>query len=135
MLSGETAKGKYPGECVRMMHEICLEAEGTLHFRNFFGQIVGINKQKHTNETLAAAAVQAAFEQEAAALIVLTVSGNTARLVAKYRPQVRHPSKDTRDDFCLGLHEVDRPVFSGFFFRNAHGLCCVLSCVHRVCLV
>jgi len=86
MLSGETAKGKYPTECVRMMHEICFEAEATLHFRNFFGQIVGINKQKHTNETLAAAAVQAAFEQEAAALIVLTVSGNTARLVAKYRP-------------------------------------------------
>jgi len=86
MLSGETAKGKYPAECVRMMHEICFEAEGTLHFRNFFGQIVGINKQKHTNETLAAAAVQAAFEQDAAALIVLTVSGNTARLVAKYRP-------------------------------------------------
>jgi len=87
MLSGETAKGKYPNECVRMMHEIALEAEGTLHFRNFFSQIVGINKQKHTNETLAAAAVQAAFEQEAAALIVLSVSGSTARLVAKYRPQ------------------------------------------------
>ena len=89
MLSGETAKGKYPNECVRMMHEICAEAEGTLHFRNFFGQIVGINKQKSTNETLAAAAVQAAFEQDASALIVLSVSGSTARLVAKYRPQVR----------------------------------------------
>lgn len=90
MLSGETAKGKYPYECVRMMHEIAIEAEGTLHFRNFFGQIVGINKRKHTNETLAAASVQAAFDQEANALIVLSVSGNTARLVAKYRPQVRH---------------------------------------------
>lgn len=87
MLSGETAKGKYPGECVRMMHDLCVEAEGTLHFRNVFGQIVGINKQKHTNETLAAAAVQAAFDQEANALIVLSVSGNTARLVAKYRPR------------------------------------------------
>lgn len=87
MLSGETAKGKYPFDCVRTMHEIALEAEGTLHFRNFFGQMVGINKQKHTNETLAAAAVQAAFEQEASALIVLSASGNTARLVAKYRPQ------------------------------------------------
>lgn len=104
MLSGETAKGKYPNECVRMMHEICAEAEGTLHFRNFFGQIVGINKQKHTNETLAAAAVQAAFEQEAAALIVLSVSGSTARLVAKYRPQCPIICVTTDDVTARQLH-------------------------------
>ena len=39
MLSGETAKGKYPNECVRMMHEICIEAERTLHHLNFFQQV------------------------------------------------------------------------------------------------
>jgi len=37
-------------------------------------------------ETLASAAVHAAFEVNAALIVVVTVSGNTARLVAKYRP-------------------------------------------------
>ena len=86
MLSGETAKGKYPNECVRMMHEICVEAERTLHHLNFFQQVHSLNKHKHTNETLAAAAVNASFEQDVQALIVLSISGATARLVAKYRP-------------------------------------------------
>ena len=86
MLSGETAKGKYPNECVRMMHEICIEAERTLHHLAFFQQVHSLNKNKHTNETLASAAVNASFEQDVQALIVLSVSGNTARLVAKYRP-------------------------------------------------
>jgi len=118
MLSGETAKGKYPNDCVRMMHEICLEAEGTLHFRNFFGQIVGINKQKHTNETLAAAAVQAAFEQDAAALIVLSVSGTTARLVAKYRPQCPIICVTTDDITSRQLH-LTRGVYP-LHYRHAY---------------
>jgi pyruvate kinase len=87
MLSGETAKGKYPYDCVRIMNEICVEAESTLHFLNFSNQIHSLNRHKHTNETLAAAAVSASFEQDVQALIVLSISGNTARLVAKYRPQ------------------------------------------------
>jgi pyruvate kinase len=85
-VSGETAKGRYPNECVRMMHEICLEAEHTLHHLAFFQQIHSLNRNKHTNETLASAAVNASFEQDVQALIVLSVSGSTARLVAKYRP-------------------------------------------------
>ena len=114
MLSGETAKGKYPFECVRMMHEIVQEAEGTLHFRNFFGQIVGINKQKHTNETLAAASVQAAFDQGAQALIVLSVSGNTARLVAKYRPSCPIICVTTDEITARQLH-LTRGVYPVFY--------------------
>ena len=86
MLSGETAKGKFPCECVRMMHVICIEAERSLHHRNFFHEVHLLSMNKHTNETLAAAAVNASFEQDTQALIVLSISGATARLVAKYRP-------------------------------------------------
>ena len=41
-----------------------------------------------TVETVAIAAVAAAAEQDAGAILVLSTSGNTARLVSKYRPQV-----------------------------------------------
>jgi pyruvate kinase len=41
-----------------------------------------------TVETVAIAAVAAATEQGASGIVVLSTSGNTARLVAKYRPMV-----------------------------------------------
>lgn len=39
-----------------------------------------------TTETCAIAAVAAAAEQSAGAIVVLSTSGNTARLISKYRP-------------------------------------------------
>lgn len=119
MLSGETAKGKYPNECVRMMNEICLEAERTLHFLNFFNQVHSLNKNKHTNETLAAAAVNASFEQDVAALIVLSVSGSTARLVAKYRPQcpIICITTDTITSRQLHLTRGVYPVYCDLVFE------------------
>ena len=41
-----------------------------------------------TNETVAVAAVSAAMEQDASALLVLTTSGVSAALLSKYRPKV-----------------------------------------------
>jgi pyruvate kinase len=38
------------------------------------------------SETCAMAAVSASQEQNAGAILVLTTSGNTARLISKYRP-------------------------------------------------
>jgi len=87
MLSGESAKGNYPVETVRMMHQICREAESA-----FFN--AATNRMLHEStlrplsieEVTASSAVFAAFESEVAAIICLTTSGNTGRLVAKYRP-------------------------------------------------
>jgi len=87
MLSGETAKGVYPVETVQIMDRICREAESAMYYGPFFNELRSITpKPTETSETLACSAVNAVLEQNAAAIIVLTTTGQSARLVSKYRP-------------------------------------------------
>ncbi|KAH9822920.1 Pyruvate kinase [Teratosphaeria destructans] len=87
MLSGETAKGNYPKEAVTMMHETCLLAEVAIPYVNAFDELRSLAPRPvPTTETCAMAAVSASLEQNAGAILCLTTSGNTARLISKYRP-------------------------------------------------
>jgi len=87
MLSGETAKGPYSVQSVAMMAKICREAETARNSYKYYESIVSsLDKPFKIPETIASAAVQAAFEQRASAMIVLTNSGSTGRLLSKFRP-------------------------------------------------
>jgi pyruvate kinase len=87
MLSGETAKGDYPVEAVTMMHETCLLAEIAIPYVSAFDELRRLAPVPvPTTETCAMAAVSASLEQNAGAILVLTTSGKTARLLSKYRP-------------------------------------------------
>ncbi|EGO05212.1 hypothetical protein SERLA73DRAFT_174221 [Serpula lacrymans var. lacrymans S7.3] len=89
MLSGETAKGNYPVESVLMMAETCLLAEAAICYPPLYDDLRSIQpRPTETVETVAIAAVAAASEQNASAILVLSTSGNTARLISKYRPRV-----------------------------------------------
>lgn len=88
MLSGETAKGKYPIEAVRMMAETAFLAESAISYTGLFDQLRQLTpRPTETAETLAMSAVAAAIEQDAGAIVVLSTSGVSARLLSKYRPQ------------------------------------------------
>jgi len=88
MLSGETAKGDYPIEAVKIMSEICLEAEANIDYQATFNALRStITSPISIAEAIASSAVKTAYDLNAALLIVLTESGGTARFVAKYRPQ------------------------------------------------
>ena len=70
-----------------MMDNICKEAEAAM----LYGQFVNELRRETAfpmpmGETVACSAVTAALENAAGAIIVLTTTGTTARLVAKYRP-------------------------------------------------
>jgi pyruvate kinase len=87
MLSGETAKGNYPVESVRTMHDVCILAEAVICYPAVFNEIRSLTAlPTGTTETIACAAVSAAHEQNAGAIVVLSTSGNSARLLSKYRP-------------------------------------------------
>jgi len=87
MLSGETAKGNYPREAVSMMHETCLLAEVAIPYVNAFDELRSLAPRPvPTTETCCMAAVSASLEQNAGAILCLTTTGNTARLISKYRP-------------------------------------------------
>ncbi|KAF8078731.1 pyruvate kinase [Lyophyllum atratum] len=89
MLSGETAKGQYPIQSVLMMAETCLLAESAICYPPLYEEIRSIQtRPTETVETVAIASVAAASEQGASAIIVLSTSGNTARLISKYRPRI-----------------------------------------------
>ncbi|KAI5123771.1 hypothetical protein M0805_000360 [Coniferiporia weirii] len=89
MLSGETAKGSYPIQAVLMMAETCYLAESAICYPPLYDELRNATQRPtETVETVAVAAVAAAAEQNASAILVLSTSGNTARLISKYRPNV-----------------------------------------------
>lgn len=88
MLSGETAKGEYPLECVLTMAKTCKEAEAALWHKNLFADLVANNPPVLDPAHAAAiAAVEAAAKSHGAAIIVITTSGRSAHLLSKYRPR------------------------------------------------
>ncbi|XP_033124226.1 pyruvate kinase PKM-like [Anneissia japonica] len=87
MLSGETAKGKYPVEAVRMMHSIAREAEAALfHRQSYEERLREVVIPTNPAETIALAAVGASFKCQAGAIVVLTRTGKSAHLISRFRP-------------------------------------------------
>ena len=115
MLSGETAKGSYPIEAVSLMHETVLLAETTISYFTFFNELRSLARTPtETTETVCCAAVSASFEQDAKAILCLTTSGDTARLVSKYRPSVPILAI-TRNEACSRFTHLYRGVYPFFY--------------------
>ena len=83
MLSGETAAGDYPVEALKTMSAIAERTENEEHY----------SPQRHAeiqisvSDATAHAACLTAKDVNAAAIVTVSESGNTARLLSKYRPK------------------------------------------------
>ena len=86
MLSAETSVGKYPVEAVTFMARIAAESEESIRRKGF------LDPPKlpapSNPEILADAAHHAAREARAAAIVVFTSRGSSARLISRCRPPV-----------------------------------------------
>ena len=85
MLSGETANGKYPLEALKMMVKIAESTE-----QDLFGRGVNysnLHSKRSISSAVANAAVQTAANLNAKAIVCPTISGFTARLTSKLKPE------------------------------------------------
>jgi pyruvate kinase len=86
MLSGETAAGKYPVETLRTMIRIAARAEKDIDYNKRFHNRDSILNPDITS-AISHATCTTAMDLEAAAIVTVTKSGKTARMISKYRPQ------------------------------------------------
>jgi pyruvate kinase len=88
MLSGETAKGKYPVETLQMMHKIAREAEAAVFMDPLFdGLRKDLSLPVERDLAIAISTVVASVNCCAAAIVVLTTSGRSAFLISAFRPR------------------------------------------------
>ena len=125
MLSGETAVGKYPVPAVQTMARIAYEAEKLFDYEGWTARMAGLTSPSaHQHHQQASGDTSAAAQEPdmrqitevicqsadrigdrlgARAIIAITHSGTTARLVAKYRPAGRLIGITDRVDTQRGL--------------------------------
>ena len=85
MLSGETANGKYPLEALKMMVKIAESTEQDLIGRGL--NYSNLHSKRSISSAVANAAVQTAANLNAKAIVCPTISGFTARLTSKLKPE------------------------------------------------
>lgn len=113
MLSAETASGQYPREAVAMMSRIVVEAE---HNMTSFSE-PSRRRSRHplvVAEAICESIAHAAEDLPMGAIAVFTETGNTARMISKYRPKVciyafSHTGPVcNRMNLLWGVHPVQR---------------------------
>ena len=86
MLSGETAIGKFPVESVSTMSKIAVHTESGLGYKKILEDMRPLIK-KTVTDAISYATCHTAYELGADAIITATQSGQTARMVSKYKPK------------------------------------------------
>lgn len=86
MLSGETAMGAHPARVVSVMAKIAQQAELDSFEMNNFSTVKYSNDIKNITNAICDAAATTANDIKAKAIIAVTKSGQTARLMSKFRP-------------------------------------------------
>ena len=116
MLSGESAVGIYPIESVEVMSNIATKIESLVDRIILFKRA---NKEKDGDKnietSIAVSVAQTAIQSDVEVIITPTTSGNTARLISKYRPNTKIVAltPSARIARSLALHSgVEARVFN-----------------------
>ena len=85
MLSGETASGKYPIEALTAMVDIVTDAENSIRYWHRFRK-QQITTSSNINDAITHTCCLTAMDLDAKAILVTTSSGQTARMICRFRP-------------------------------------------------
>ncbi len=103
MLSGETAAGKYPLEALQTMVRIAIRTEEDIDYNHEFKNVHGIDRRNITN-AISHATCTTASDLSAKAIITVTKSGQTARMVSRFRPDCLIIGCTTEKHICRQLN-------------------------------
>ena len=115
MLSGETAKGKYPIEAVKTMSVVAKKTEENIDYSMIGAERTG-KKNVSLTDSVCHAARTASMDLEAAAIIAPTHSGYTPMQLSKFRPKAPiiaaiHENRIARKlCVCSGIKTINVPV-------------------------
>ena len=114
MLSGETAAGQYPVEAVKTMVRIATRTERDINYDQRFRQRE-VMANPDVTSAISHATCTMAGDLSAAAIITVTKSGGTARMISKYRPSCRIIGECLTEKVCrqLNLEWGVEPVLIG----------------------
>lgn len=103
MLSGETAAGKFPVEALAMMVRIAERTEKDIDYKKRFFNGGRLSNPDVTN-AICHATCTTAYDLNASAIIVVTKSGSSARMVSRYRPDCNIIGCATSEKVCRQLN-------------------------------
>lgn len=103
MLSGETAAGMYPLESIKTMVRIAEKTEEDINYQARFKQRDNTYKPDITN-AISHATCTTAMDLGASAIITVSKSGKTARMISKYRPECPIIAFCMDDHICRQLN-------------------------------
>lgn len=86
MLSGESAVGKHPVEAVETMVRIAQTTEADIDYKQRFDHFYQKAENTDITAAISHATVTTAHDLNAAAIVTVTKSGTTARMISKFRP-------------------------------------------------
>ena len=86
MLSGETANGKHPVEAVATMATVAMETEASVY--DDLDAPCGVTLKKTTEDAISEVANILVRGIKAKLILVASMSGDTARIVSRYRPEL-----------------------------------------------
>ncbi|MGI6689442.1 MAG: pyruvate kinase [Clostridiales bacterium] len=88
MLSGETANGKHPVEAVRTMARLAVRAEEDIDYKKLFRERSDASFSDTVTDAISHATCLVALNLKAAAIITVTKSGGTAKMISRLRPEM-----------------------------------------------
>lgn len=87
MLSGESAVGKHPVEAVETMDRIAKTTEADINYIKRFNYFFERPSNNDVTSAISHATVTTAHDLNAVAIVTVTKSGTTARMISKFRPK------------------------------------------------